>query len=154
MKRKTIVAAVVCIAAVFINMYFSTIVHEVLNKTFEGVNTLTMAHCIASIKANQNHFTVFISLQLFVMLGLALLLLNRYGDFISNMMRVTDDIKTPVVAGQKQHGSARWLTKKEQYKTFDIAQISTKNPYIRQLIKSGYDDLKFIKKDGDKNEQK
>ena len=88
------------------------------------------------------------------MLGLALLLLNRYGDFISNMMRVTDDIKTPVVAGQKQHGSARWLTKKEQYKTFDIAQISTKNPYIRQLIKSGYDDLKFIKKDGDKNEQK
>lgn len=146
MKRKTIVAVIVCIAAVFINMYFSTIVHELLNKTFDGVNTMTITHCINSLKTNQNHFTIFISLQLFVMLGIVLLLVNRYGDFISNMLRVTDDIKTPVVAGQKQHGSARWLTKKEQYKTFDIAQIRVKNPVINQLIDQGYDDLKFMKR--------
>ena len=148
MKRKTVVAVIVCIVTFFINMYFSTIVHEVMNGTFGGVTSLSFGHCIASIKANQNHFIVFISLQLFVMLGVALLLLNRYGDFISNMVRVTKDIKTPVSAGEKQHGSARWLTKKEQYKSFDIAQISLKNPLIREMIKCGYDDLEFMKKNG------
>jgi|LSQX01.3.fsa_nt_gb type IV secretion system protein VirD4 len=153
MKRKTIVAVIVCIAAVFINVYFSTIVHELMNKSFGGVTTLSLTHCIASIKANQNHFIVFISLQLFVMLGVALLLLNRYGDFISNMIKVTEDIKIPVPAGQKQHGSARWLTKKEQYKTFDIAQISKNNPFVKELIDHGYDDLKFMKKKvGEKSE--
>lgn len=153
MKRKTIVAAIICIVALFFNMYFSTLVHELLNKTFGGVHTLTMAYCINSIKTNQNQLTIFISLQLFVMLSVALLLLNRYGDFISNMVRVTDDIKTPVAAGQKQHGSARWLTKKEQYKTFDIAQISKNNPFVKELIDHGYDDLKFMKKKvGEKSE--
>ena len=42
MKRKTIVAAVVCISAVFINIYFYKNVHDVLNKNFYGLNTLKM----------------------------------------------------------------------------------------------------------------
>lgn len=146
MKRKSIVAVIVCIAALFLNLYFSTIVHELMNKSFGGITTLSLGHCIGSIKANQNHFIVFISLQLFAMLGIALLLLNRYGDYISNMIKVTDDIKTPVAAGEKQHGSARWLTKKEQYESFDIAKLTPKNPVIAELIKHGYDDLEFMKR--------
>lgn len=153
MKRKTIVAVIVCIAALFINMYFSTIVHELLIGIFGGVKTLSVNHCISSIKSNHNHFVIFISLQLFAMLGVSLLLLNRYGDYISNMIRVTDDIRTPIPAGQKQHGSARWLTKKEQYKTFDIARLSIKNPLIRELVKCGHDDLEFMKKDGEKHDK-
>ena len=147
MKRKSIVAVIVCIAALFLNLYFSTIVHELMNKSFGGITTLSLGHCIESIKANQNHFVVFISLQLFAMLGIALLLLNRYGDYISNMIKVTDDIKTPVAAGEKQHGSARWLTKKEQYESFDIAKLTPKHPVIAELIKHGYDDLEFMKKE-------
>ena len=148
MKRKSIVAVIICIAALFINIYFSTIVHELMNQSFKGVTSLTLSHCIGSIKANQSQFIIFLSLQLFVMLGVALLLLNRYGDYISNMTKVTKDIRTPVSAGESQHGSARWLSKKEQYKTFETAKISPKNPVIRELITHGYDDLEFMKKGG------
>ena len=46
MKRKTVVAVIVCIVTFFINMYFSTNVHEVMNGTFGGVTTLSFFHCI------------------------------------------------------------------------------------------------------------
>lgn len=77
------------------------------------------------------------------MLGICLLLVNRFGDFISSMVKITPDIKTPVPAGQKQHGSARWQTKKEIYKNFDIARLDKNSKTIKYLIDHGYDDLKF-----------
>ena len=61
------------------------------------------------------------------------------------MIKVTADIKTPAIAGQKQHGSARWQTKKEIYQKFDVARLDKNNPIIKDLIEHGYDDLEFYK---------
>ena len=60
------------------------------------------------------------------------------------MDKITADIKTPAVAGQKQHGSARWQTKKEIYKNFDVVRLDKNDPVIRELMEHGYDDLKFM----------
>lgn len=104
-----------------------------------------------SIAANNSHRTIFLSVQIFVVLGLILLITSRAVSANMKMIHVTDTIKTPAVAGQKQHGSARWQTKKEIYQNFDVVRLDKNNPIIKDLMQHGYDDLTFYKnvKEGD-----
>jgi type IV secretion system protein VirD4 len=83
-------------------------------------------------------------------MGIILLLFNRWGDYASKMQTITNEIKTPVPAGQKQHGSARWLYPKEYKTTFNVAKVFRFDKKIKYLIQHGRDDLDFLK--GGKNE--
>lgn len=55
----------------------------------------------------------------------------------SNLYTVTDKISTPVTAGQKQHGSARWMSKKTFDKHFDYEYLDTQTPFLDELIRKG-----------------
>lgn len=151
MKRKLIVAAAVFVAALFVNLYFSTILHQLMSNSFDGIKTISFEDCMRSIAANNSHRTIFLSVQIFVVLGLILLITSRAVSANMKMIHVTDTIKTPAVAGQKQHGSARWQTKKEIYQNFDVVRLDKNNPIIKDLMQHGYDDLTFYKnvKEGD-----
>lgn len=145
MKRKLIVAAAVFVAALFVNVYFSTIVFQLISKSYTGFRGISFFGGIKSIFTNDTHQTIFWCIQIFVVLGLALLIVSRIATTAGRMIKVTADIKTPAIAGQKQHGSARWQTKKEIYQKFDVARLDKNNPFIKDLIKHGYDDLEFYK---------
>ena len=145
MKRKLIVAAAVFVAALFVNVYFSTIVFQLISKSYTGFGGISFLGGIKSIFTNNTHETIFWCIQIFVVLGLALLIVSRIATTAGRMIKVTADIKTPAIAGQKQHGSARWQTKKEIYQKFDVARLDKNNPIIKELIEHGYDDLEFYK---------
>lgn len=147
MKKKLLVAAVCFIAALFVNVYLSTIVFQIVGRTFNGFSSISFFGSVKSIMENGTHQTIFWCIQIFVVLGLVLLIVSRIASMESKMNRITADIKTPAVAGQKQHGSARWQTKKEIFKNFDVARLKKDNPVIKDLIKHGYDDLEFYKKE-------
>ncbi len=49
------------------------------------------------------HRTIFWCIQIFVVLGLVLLIASRMVSMESKMITVTADIKTPAVAGQKNN---------------------------------------------------
>ena len=143
-KRKSIVGVFVLILFTVINLYFSTILHGLLGKTFTGINSLSFGGCFDSIINNQKHFILFISIEIFIMLGIALLLVNRFGDYKSNMQTITPKIKTPVMAGQFQHGSSRWLRKNEYKKAFKTVLIDKDNKQIQFLITEGKKDFEDI----------
>lgn len=145
MKRKLIVAAAVFVVALFVNVYFSTIVFQLISKSYAGFGGISFLGGIRSIFTNNTHQTIFWCIQIFVVLGLALLIVSRIATTSGRMIKVTADIKTPAIAGQKQHGSARWQTKKEIYQKFDVARLDKNNPFIKDLIEHGYDDLEFYK---------
>lgn len=145
MKRKLIVAAAVFVAALFVNVYFSTIVFQLISKSYTGFRGISFFGGIKSIFTNNTHQTIFWCIQIFVVLGLALLIVSRIATTAGRMIKVTADIKTPAIAGQKQHGSARWQTKKEIYQKFDVERLDKNNPIIKDLIEHGYDDLEFYK---------
>ncbi len=145
MKRKLIVAASVFVVALFVNVYFSTIVFQLISKSYTGFDGISFLGGIKSIFTNNTHQTIFWCIQIFVVLGLALLIVSRIATTAGRMIKVTADIKTPAIAGQKQHGSARWQTKKEIYQKFDVARLDKNNPIIKDLIEHGYDDLEFYK---------
>ena len=145
MKRKLIVAAAVFVVALFVNVYFSEIVFQLISKSYMGFGGISFWSAVKSILKNDTHQIIFWCIQIFVVLGLVLLIVSRIATTEGKMIKVTADIKTPAIAGQKQHGSARWQTKKEIYQKFDVARLDKNNPIIKDLIEHGYDDLEFYK---------
>lgn len=47
--------------------------------------------------------------------------------------------------GQYQHGSAKWLTDKEKDKAFESFILDPNDEQVRELLRSGYDGLDFMK---------
>lgn len=147
MKRKFIVAAAYFVAALFINVYLSTIVFQLVGGSFNGFSRVSFIGGLKSIMSDSTHQTIFCCIQIFVVLGLVLLIVSRVASTSGKMNKITADIKTPAIAGQKQHGSARWQTKREIYKNFDVARLDKNDPFIKKLIEHGYDDLEFFAKE-------
>ena len=67
-------------------------------------------------------------------------------NYISKLQCITPKIYTPVVAGQNQFGSARWMTEKEKAKAFDTAVINHKDEFYQDLIAEGKKDRAIAKK--------
>ena len=60
-------------------------------------------------------------LLLFFLLEIMLIVLfsmNNRTQFKSEVIKITDKLKTPEIVGQGQHGTARWMSKKEFDKSF------------------------------------
>lgn len=145
MKKKLVTAIVCFIAAMLLNVYLSTVIFQIVGRTFDGFSGISFFGGLNSILGNGTHGTIFVCIQIFVTLGLILLIASRITSYESAMTKITDDIKTPAVAGQKQHDSARWQTKDEIFKNFDVVRFEKENPIIKDLIDHGYDDLEFYK---------
>ena len=145
MKRKLIVSAICFMLALFINVYLSEVVFQIVGRTFNGFSGISFFGSLKSMAENATHRTIFWCIQIFVVLGLVLLIASRMVSMESKMITVTADIKTPAVAGQKQHGSARWQTKKEIFKSFNVARLDKNNTVISEIINHGYDYLEFYK---------
>ncbi len=60
------------------------------------------------------------------------------------MQKITPEIKTPVAAGEMQHGSSRWLRENEYHKAFKTIKLDMNSELIRSLIKGGQDDYREI----------
>ena len=69
-------------------------------------------------------FTIFFFVIL--LLGIITLLVGVKSSFNVDMIEITPEIHTPVPVGQGQHGTAKWLNKKDFDKVFDSVIIDSK----------------------------
>ena len=69
-------------------------------------------------------FTIFFFVIL--LLGIITLLVGGKSSFKVDMIEITPEIHTPVPVGQGQHGTAKWLNKKDFDKVFDSVIIDSK----------------------------
>lgn len=78
-------------------------------------------------------------LLLFSLLEIILIVLfsmNNRTQFKSEVIKITDKLKTPEIVGQGQHGTARWMSKKEFEKSFK-KNIIDKTVKVTDEFKSG-----------------
>ena len=75
-------------------------------------------------------------------------LLKNDRFYESSMIEVTPQIKIPAPAGQKQFGSARFMSEDEK-DIFGVIYIK-RDKIIKNLINHGYDDISHLKR-GDRN---
>lgn len=149
-KIKVITVLLILFLGTILNLYFSTLLHELLSKGISELNLPSLKSSIHSIKIDEKHLYLFISFQATIILGSILYLVTNNKPYQSDLIKITPNIMTPAPAGQRQFGSARWMTKDEKEKNFSTCIIKKNDKLINYLIKHGYDDTK-PEKAGDKD---
>jgi type IV secretion system protein VirD4 len=130
------------IAGTFINVIFSTNIHYLLLRKIKVIQWIPFTEGINSIVSDHQHLALFLSLEGFVFLSSVYLILMNNKPYQSKLRHITPRISTPVPAGQKQFGSAEWLSEKEKDKAFQYFKSNTNDRYIKRLIEAGIKDYK------------
>ncbi|MDN8588123.1 hypothetical protein Q0V21_04990 [Paenibacillus sp. 11B] len=146
-KQKLLLCTLFITIGFIFNIFFSTALHGVLSGSISNLTVPSLNTSLASLISSRVHFLLFLCLQGFTLLLSALFFASNNRPYQSKLKQIAPGIETPVVVGQNQHGSARWLQEEEWAHAFDYELLDLHHPFIRQLIQSGYDDLNFRRTD-------
>ena len=137
------------VSGLFVNIYFSTYLHLILSYRIKTFCIPQFDECIESIVSEQGHRMLFLCFQGLVLLIVILFYVSNNKSYQTELRVITPQIKTPVTAGQKQHGSAQWLLEKEKDIVFDNYSLKPRDKLIKFLIKNGLDDVQTVLTDYD-----
>lgn len=114
----------------FVILYASAFTAIFLDSTLKNpeqikfvTDPVAMKQCISN-NEQIRMFTIFFFVIL--LLGIITLLVGGKSSFKVDMIEITPEIHTPVPVGQGQHGTAKWLNKKDFDKVFDSDIIDSK----------------------------
>jgi hypothetical protein len=144
-KPKLIICALIFVMGSFVSVFISTALHNILSGQMRTLAIAGFFECIGSMAASRNHWMLFLCLSGFMLILAAVFFLTNTRPYQSHLNTVTPEIQTPAAVGQYQHGSARWLTDAEKDKAFDSFVLDPDDEQIRELLRSGYDGLDFMK---------
>ncbi|MCX7748226.1 MAG: type IV secretory system conjugative DNA transfer family protein [Clostridia bacterium] len=140
-KRKFQISLLIFILGLIGNIYFSSALHSILAGQMKVLKLLPIGECVISIVTVKQHTILFLCFQGFATLLSILYLTTNNKPYQSGLREITPQIKTPVPAGQNQHGSAAWLTEKEMDAAFNSSTIHLNDKFINMLISNGYSDI-------------
>ena len=145
-KGKLLVCGLIFVSGAVLNLFFSTAVHGLLTREITRLSLLPIRDCLASLFSSRQHMMLYLCLQGFVCVLAVMFFLTNMRPYESDLDTITPEIKTPKAVGQYQHGSARWMNDAEKEKAFDSFILDPDDPAMRELLKTGYDGLDFMKK--------
>ncbi|WP_406242038.1 hypothetical protein ACF3M2_14110 [Tissierella carlieri] len=139
-KGKILIASFEVIIGTVVNIYFSAYLHNLLSNTKVPLIP-KFSQSIVSIVSIKQNLLLFLCFEVFVLLIAAYIITTKDKAYQSDLMKITPNIFTPVAAGQKQFGSARWMKKEEKDKAFPICKLDKSDKSIEYLIKVGDSDM-------------
>lgn len=145
-KKKALISLLIIVGGLLFNTYFSTIIHLLLTKKITTLEISNFKYCLESIASSKQHLMLFLYLYGFIVLFAVFFFVANDKPYQSDLKQITPKISTPVSAGQKQFGSAEWLSEKEKDLAFQSFILNTNDSTVTTLIKQGYDDLQEIMK--------
>lgn len=140
-RKKLLICLLMFLTGLIANIYFSSALHLILSRQMEILKIIPISKCIQSILTVKQHTVLFLCFQGFVTLLSIFYFTSNNKPYQSMLKEITPQIKTPVSAGQKQHGSAEWLTEKEKDTAFKNAVIKLNDRLIKKLISEGDIDI-------------
>lgn len=123
-RIKLIISVLIFLVGLWLNIHFSTTLHFALSGKFDELRWINFDECIRSMLSDEAHKYLFICLQGLILLSALYYYVANHKPYQSNLMQITPEISTPVPAGQKQFGSARWMTDKEKEKSFRCYEMN------------------------------
>lgn len=116
-KRKIGIMAGLSILNIPLSIFLSATIHTRLAK-------IDFSEIVVDKQLLLLFFLVYllVEVMIFMLFGL-----NGRNNFRSGTVSITDKLKTPEIMGQGQHGTARWLTKREFKKVFKCNTLSDTN---------------------------
>ena len=150
-KTKVILTILIFVIGSVFGLFLTASLSEVLAHETTALRFIPPGECIAKLASDRQSFLMFLCFDgFFLMLGLLLITTNT-KPYRSDLVTITPDIKIPAAVGQYQHGSAHFLTPKEKDKAFDSFTLDPMQKQIKYLLKTGYEDLDFMKGKNDKD---
>lgn len=144
-RPKLAVCALIFVVGGILCVFFSTALHGILSRQTSTLVLTPFTKCVSSILSDRQHLHLFVCMQGFVLIMAVLFFLMNLRPYQSELNEITPEIRTPRAVGQYQHGSSRWLKESEKDKAFASFVLDPADPMIRELIRTGYDDLDFMK---------
>lgn len=116
-KRKIGIIAVLSMLNIPLSIFLSATIHTKLAN-------IEFSEIVVDKQLLLLFFLVYllVEVMIFMLFGL-----NSRNNFRSGTVSITDNLKTPEIMGQGQHGTARWLTKQEFKKFFKCNTLSDIN---------------------------
>ena len=131
-KRKIAIITIFSILNIPLSIILSCLVHSKLAN-------ITFSEIVVNKQLLLLFFLVYLLIEVLIIM---LFGFNSKNVFQSNTVNITDKLRTPEIMGQGQHGTARWLTKKEFRKAFKCNVLSDNNNFNSGGIVVGYEKLK------------
>lgn len=116
-KRKVGIITVLSMLNIPLSIFLSAKIHTKLAK-------IEFSEIVVDKQLLLLFFLVYllVEVMIFMLFGL-----NSRNNFRSGTVSITNNLKTPEIMGQGQHGTARWLTKREFKKVFKCNILSDTN---------------------------
>ncbi|TYQ17835.1 UNVERIFIED_CONTAM: type IV secretion system protein VirD4 [Acetivibrio alkalicellulosi] len=146
-NKKLLISSLIFLVVVFINIYLSTMIHFLLTKQMTSIESKEFIECIKSIVSSKSHRMLFLCLNGFGILFALFYFVSNNKPYQSELRTITSKIKTPIPAGQKQFGSAEWLTEKEKDQVFQFYILKHNDKAINDLINEAYKESREIIED-------
>jgi type IV secretion system protein VirD4 len=147
LKEKLILSSIIIGIGTVFNLFFTAALHGLLSRQYDTLTLIPLLQCLDGLFTQKQQLLMFLSFEGFIVLCCTLFFIQNSRSYQSELMKVTDDIFTPIPVGQFQHGSSRWLREKEKSKVFACFTLDPKNKIIGEMIATGYDNLDFVKKE-------
>jgi type IV secretion system protein VirD4 len=153
-KKRLLVCLLIVAGGLPVNLYFSTNLHLLLSRQKTIISIPSLKYCIESIASSKEHLVLFLCLNGFILLFAVFIYAANNKPYQSELRQITPKISTPVPAGQKQFGSAEWLTEKEKDTAFNSFTLNTDDCIVKILIEHGFDDVEEALKGGEEDYEK
>jgi len=143
-KQKLLISALIFLVGLWINIYFSTNLHFLLSRQMDVLALVPLKNCLKSMAMSEAHLSLFLCLQGFASLCAIYFYVANMKPYQSDLIDITPTISTPVSAGQKQFGSAKWLTDKEKMQVFKSYNLNTTDSNFNRIKRLNLEELEFI----------
>jgi type IV secretion system protein VirD4 len=156
-KIKLCLSIGILIIGTCFNLLFTINLHYLLKGEIRHVQLFKIGKIFTSIIGDKQHLLLFLAFNGIVLLGAIFYYILNHTPYQSDLVEITPMIKTPVSAGQKQFGSARWLTDKEKDEHFKSILLDSRNEKMKALKKSANNEVNAMKRGeeiNDKNNDK
>lgn len=141
MKKKLILILCLLPLGIITSLYLTTIIHIGKAKKPITIQQFKLTNCINTIATDKTAQLLFLCFIALTILCIVMLIFSRRGsEYETKLVKITDNISTPVPVGQKQYGSAKWLSRKEFDKCFNHYILDRDNLLISELMKRCFDD--------------
>lgn len=146
--KKIIIFIILVMITVPMCLYIAGIIHFTITNQFISISDIKLNMIFSSVINNKQCQKVYFLIQVLITLFLYFItFIQKENIYESDLQSVTNNIRTPLVAGQGQYGTARWLQTKEFENTFKKNILDSKIDIKKQSFSTagivvGYKKLK------------
>lgn len=145
-KKQLIFSILIVFGGAILSLYLTYNLDSLLTtQQFSGYST-PINEIIQSITSNPITRKMYLILSgVFLVFGIVFFFSNE-RPYHSNLNQIAPDIFTPAVAGQNQHGSAKWLPNSKFTEAFDHFKLKSNDQLIAQLMRYGKSDFEVARR--------